>query len=516
MRPLMRNAMLAIALAVVLLWTAIALVLRQAHADALAAAATAGEHMARVLAEYEASSLRAIDLTLRYLRDDWLRDPASLDESVARHQEHLHREGLVQVAVVDAEGWSRYSRLPIDKPLNFADREYFQRQKASGRDEMIISEPVMGRITKQWALQFSRPIYDRGGRFVGLIVVALPPPALETVYRDVRPSSDDVVTLIRSDGAVLARTGGLEEASRLSLKGLTGLGAGDAPSGSFQGSGRLDGVVRLVAYSKVRTWPLTVYVSQDMHNVLAGYHWQRMVLVGAGAVATALLAVLARLSHSRIRLREQLEEHQRRAAEGRERMMLELHDGAIQSIYAVGMNLERSREQVDQDPVGAKRAIASAAAHLNLVIQDIRNFIAGHADEPRGEREFIEELKSLLPPPSNAEAPQFQVDVDPAVVRELTPSQSLHLLRIAREGVSNVMRHAYAAKAHISLSRAAAGRVRLEIADDGIGMREDAAHSRGLGLHHIRARGQKLSGRAVIDSAPGRGTRIEVEFPGNA
>ncbi|HWI35631.1 MAG TPA: cache domain-containing protein [Burkholderiales bacterium] len=508
--------MLAIALAVVLLWTAIALVLRQAHRDALAAASTAGEHMARVLAEYEASSLRAIDLTLRYLREDWLRDPATLDESVARHQEHLHREGLVQVAVVDAQGWTRYSRLPMTQPLNFADREYFQRQKGSGRDEMIISEPVMGRITKQWALQFSRPIYDRGGDFAGLIVVALPPPALENVYRDVRPSSDDVVTLIRSDGAVLARTGGLEEASRLSLKGLTGLGESDPVSGSFQGSGRLDGVPRLVAYSKVRTWPLTVYVSQDMEHVLAGYHWQRMVLIGAGAVATVLLAVLARLSHSRIKLRDRLEEHERRAAEGRERMMLELHDGAIQSIYAVGMNLERSREQVDQDPVGAKRAIASASAHLNLVIQDIRNFIAGHSDEPAGEGEFMEKLNGLLPPPSIADAPQFQVDVDPAVVRGLTPTQALHLLRIAREGVSNVMRHAYAAKARISLARAAGGRVRLEIADDGIGMREDAAQSRGLGLHHIHARGQKLSGRAVIDSAPGRGTRIEVEFPGNA
>lgn len=508
--------MLAIALAVVLLWTAIALVLRQAHRDALAAASTAGEHMARVLAEYEASSLRAIDLTLRYLREDWLRDPATLDQSVARHQEHLHREGLVQVAVVDAEGWTRYSRLPLPKPLNFADREYFQQQKASRRDDLIISEPVMGRITKQWALQFSRPIHDRGGDFAGLIVVALPPPALENVYRDVRPSSDDVVTLIRSDGAVLARTGGLEEASRMSLKGLTGLGESDPVSGSFQGSGRLDGVPRLVAYSKVRTWPLTVYVSQDMKHVLAGYHWQRMVLIGAGAIATALLAVLARLSHSRIKLRDRLEEHERRAAEGRERMMLELHDGAIQSIYAVGMNLERSREQVDQDPVGAKRAIASASAHLNLVIQEIRNFIAGHSDEPRGERDFIEQLEGLLPPPSNGEAPHFQLDVDPAVVRELSPSQALHLLRIAREGVSNVMRHAYAAKARISLARASGGRARLEIADDGIGMREDAAHARGLGLHHIHARGQKLSGRAVIDSAPGRGTRIEVEFPVSA
>jgi signal transduction histidine kinase len=194
-------------------------------------------------------------------------------------------------------------------------------------------------------------------------------------------------------------------------------------------------------------------------------------------------------------------------------MMLELHDGAIQSIYAVGMNLERSREQITQDPVGAQRTIASAAAYLNLVIQDLRNFIAGHSDEPSGEDEFMEELESFLP--SGEDAPHFRVDVDPHVVKGLTPSQSLHLLRIAREGVSNVLRHSYAAKAHISLQRAPNG-ARLEISDDGVGMREDAAQSRGLGLHHIGARGQKLAGRTEIESAPGRGTRIVVEFPQQA
>src|SRR4051794_31357110 len=149
MRSLMTNAMLAIAALIVLLWAVIALMLRQAHSEALETAAAAGKHMARALSEYESSSLRAIDLTLRYLRDDWLRDPDSIDASVKRHQEHLQREGLVQVAVADAQGWTRYSRLPIAKPMNFADREYFQLQKASQRDEMLISEPVMGRITKQ-------------------------------------------------------------------------------------------------------------------------------------------------------------------------------------------------------------------------------------------------------------------------------------------------------------------------------------------------------------------------------
>src|SRR3954470_19827520 len=318
MRPALTNAMLAIGASIVLLWAAIAFVLQEARSPAIEWASAAGEHTARVLAEYEASSLRAIDLTLRYLREDWLRDPRSLDAAVARHQEDLRREGLIQVAVVDADGWIRYSRLPLEKPLNFADRAYFQAQKASGRDEMHISGPVMGRITKQWAIQFTRPIRDRAGAFAGIIVVALPPPALELVYRDVRASSDDVVTLVRSDGVVLARTRDLDPVASAS---------------------------RLVAQSKVGSYPLTVYVSQGMDSVLAGYYWLRRVLVAAGILSSALLLILGRLWQSRRRLHGQVLEQERRAAESRERMMLELHDGAIQSIYAVGMNLERSREQ---------------------------------------------------------------------------------------------------------------------------------------------------------------------------
>src|SRR5688572_11317868 len=267
MRPLRTTAMLAVAFLIVLLWATITVLLYQARADAIAKASADGQHTARVLAEYEASSVRAIDLSLRYLRDEWGRDSRSLDDAVARHQEHLAREGLIQVAVVDAEGWTRYSRLPLARPLNFADRGYFQLQKASGRDEMHISEPVMGRITKQWAIQFTRPIHDAKGTFAGVIVVALPPPALELVYRDVRAAADDIVTLVRSDGVVLARSRDLDRASGVSLQGTPGLVPEDPAAGDFMGSGRVDGVARLVAYSKVPSYPLTVYVSQSMDNV---------------------------------------------------------------------------------------------------------------------------------------------------------------------------------------------------------------------------------------------------------
>src|SRR3954470_19864957 len=146
MRKLLTNTMVAISALIIVSWAVVGAMLWQAHVDAIRTAVAAGQHMARVLSEYEASSLRAVDLTLRYLRDDWLRDPASLDRSVERHQEHLQREGLLQVAVVDADGWSLYSHLPMAKRMNFADRDYFQTQKASKRDEMVISEPVMGRV----------------------------------------------------------------------------------------------------------------------------------------------------------------------------------------------------------------------------------------------------------------------------------------------------------------------------------------------------------------------------------
>ena len=512
MRAWLNGATLAVAALIHFLWAAIALVLHQLRQDALTAANAAGLHMARVLSEHEASSMRAIDLTLSFLRDQWLRAPQSMDDAVKRHEEHLKRERLIQVAVLGADGWTRYSRLPMPQPLNFADRDYFRHHQSSGRDELHISEPVMGRVTKQWAIQFTRPLRDAQGNFAGIIVVALPPPALEHIYRDLRIGPDDVITLVRSDGAILARTRDFDRASGVSLGGSPGLRAEDPATGTLRRLSRIDSGDRVMAYSKVSSYPLTVYVGRAVETVLEPYYTQRAVLIGAGAIGTVLLVVLGRVAVSRRRLRMQVAEGEQRLVEQRERVMLELHDGAIQQIYAIGMHLERSRQQVDLDPLGAQRTIASAAAHLNLVIQDLRNFIAGKASAPRDPHSFIDEVQRMVPDGADGETPQFRVDIDESVVNDLTPSQATHVLRITREGVSNVLRHAYAAKAQISLGRAPDGGIRLEIADDGVGMREEAAQSRGLGLHHIGARGQKLAGQTRVESAPGRGTRIIVEF----
>ncbi|HEU5177546.1 MAG TPA: cache domain-containing protein [Burkholderiales bacterium] len=486
------------------LWAGIALLVVQAHRQAVDSAVANGRNLARSLAEYQDSSVRAIDLSLQQLREHWQRDPATFGEAVARHEDHLSKERVIQVAVTDREGWTLYSRLPQPGPLNFADRRYFQVQKSRNTDELHVSEPVLGRITRQWAIQVTRPLFDADKRFAGIIVVAVPPPALELVLQDIQLGEHGVIVLARADGKILARTGGIERAVQVTLAGWPGVGDDSPPGGDFRAPGPVDDIDRFFAYRKLQNYPLTIFLGQGAQTVLQPYYRDRNVLLGAGALATILLLALAALLVARARERA-------RFVEERERVMLELHDSSIQSIYAIGLTLESCRRMLEKSPAQAAQALADAGANLNLVIQDLRAFITGERHGAYSEQEFMSEIGRIVPPADQG-APRFSVDVDRALVADLTPRQAEHVLRIAREAVSNVVRHANARNARLVLQRRG-DRGRLEVSDDGIGLTAQGEERLGLGLHHIEARARKLRGSASVQGLPAQGTRVAVEFP---
>ena len=500
-----RLEILAACAAIVLgLWAVVALLAYQAHGQAVESAVATGRNLARSLAEYEESSVRAIDLSLRQLREHWLRDPASFDQAVGQHEDHLSKEKVIQVAVVGPDGWTRYSRLPLSAPLNFNDRDYFQLQKTRGTDELHVSEPVMGRVTKRWAIQLNRPIFDADKRFAGVIVVAVPPPALELVLQDIDLGPHGVIMLTRGDGTILARSGGVERTRDMKLAGWTGIADDGPPSGEFRTASQVDGIERFFSYRKLQNYPLTIYVGQGVNTVLAPYYRQRNLLLGGGALATILVLMVALLLVARARERA-------RFLEDRERVMLELHDSSIQSIYAIGLTLENSRRLVEKDPAQAVRTLADAGANLNLVIQDLRAFITRERRAPLSEPEFMLEIERMVPPPEQG-APRFSVDVDRRLIADLSTDQAGHLLRMAREAVSNIVRHAKASNARLVLKRRDES-VRLEVSDDGVGIGPQPQARLGLGLHHIQARARKLRGKASFDAIPAGGTRVVVEFP---
>jgi signal transduction histidine kinase len=193
----------------------------------------------------------------------------------------------------------------------------------------------------------------------------------------------------------------------------------------------------------------------------------------------------------------------------RERLMQDLHDGCIQSIYAVGLALEDCRAVIRKDPAEAVQKIARAEASLNLVIQELRAFISGHSPHAAVdlESEIGRTIEAL-----GAHAPAFRIDIDRRLASSLPHEHATQLLQILREAVSNIVRHAKAKAGRISLKRRGS-KVQLEVIDDGEGFDPQSNKAAGLGLHHIAARVQKLGGTLRLISKRMKGSRIIVDIP---
>ncbi|HET9578038.1 MAG TPA: cache domain-containing protein [Usitatibacter sp.] len=470
--------------------------LRSTEADA----AADRRNLANTLAEHEASSVRAIDISLVALREVWQRDRAGFDRVVSEHAQLLSTERVIQVSVLDAQGGLLYSQAGSANPMRFDDRSYFTAQRDSGSDALYISEPLPERITGQWSIQFTRPIRGADGSFQGVIVLGIAPPSLEQVYREIDLGPRGVITLARIDGQILARSVDLDRSVHVSMAPYTQIAR--AGAGEFAGPGLVDGVERYVAFRLVPGYQLVVFVAESVESVLGHYERQRGYLMAFAAAATVLLLLVGALVALRLR-------DQARYRAEQERMMLELHDGCIQSIYAIGLGLQGTRRLLEESPERANGLIAQAEADLNLVIQDLRAFIGGEKPPRLTPAQLRAEIERSLP---RTPQTRFEVDLEPGALEALAAEEAAHVLRIIREAAANVARHANATQARVRLDRGPGGEFELEIADNGRGL--GSASASGLGLAHIEARARKLGGRAKITTVEQGGTRVSVNFPG--
>jgi signal transduction histidine kinase len=196
-------------------------------------------------------------------------------------------------------------------------------------------------------------------------------------------------------------------------------------------------------------------------------------------------------------------------AEERERLFQDMHDGCIQSIYAVGLNLEACMGIMEANPKKAAEMVADATASLSLVIQELRSFITGHKLQIARGEDLRSQIQKIVQGAGNRIS--FAVDIDEGAMKALTSEQALHMLQIAREAISNAIRHAKARSVGVSLQRRR-GVVCLEVSDDGCGFLLKSVNRRGLGLHHIDARARKIGATAQVSSVPNQGTRIVVKL----
>jgi len=196
--------------------------------------------------------------------------------------------------------------------------------------------------------------------------------------------------------------------------------------------------------------------------------------------------------------------------EDRERIGRDLHDGVIQRIYGVTLALEEVGEMAAEHPDAVGGLVDAAIDTLHQTIGEIREFIYG-LRPGLGDVHDLGTGLELLADEVRRHA-GLRVDVEVAT-HSPAADAGTELLNIAREALSNVVRHADATRVTVRLERKRRA-LRLEIADDGrgfdAGRRRSPSHQ-GLGNMHRRA--QRLGGTLAVASQPGAGTRIIVTLP---
>jgi len=207
----------------------------------------------------------------------------------------------------------------------------------------------------------------------------------------------------------------------------------------------------------------------------------------------------------------QSEQQLRRSMEERERIARDLHDDIFQSIYAVGLNLENCRRVVHNSPDQAEVRLNSAIELLNSSMRHVRGFLSGLEPKVLNGREFKTALKSLALT-SGDDPTQLQLDVDSTAANKLTPVQATQLLHIAKEAMTNSLRHGRASILIVSLLPTSVG-LQLEVFDNGDGFNPEALNANGHGLRNMTSRAREIGADLQIVSAVGQGCRILVNVP---
>jgi signal transduction histidine kinase len=250
------------------------------------------------------------------------------------------------------------------------------------------------------------------------------------------------------------------------------------------------GIAALAIFFRVATVPVD------------GVHPLTVAAEAVTIIAIAAVARVAAVSLTAFRAAETL-------AEERERISRELHDGTIQSLFAVGIELKAAQAQ--SGDVRMKPAVDNAVDELDRVILDLRQYIFGlrsvilsdqHLDQALGQ--LVRELGAKLH--LRAEA-----NIDRGVAAALA-AQGNDVVQITREALSNVSRHAAAQTCRVSL-RQVDSTAELVVADDGRGFDLATQDGKGHGLPNIRERVAALGGEAQIQSSRGSGTVLRIRIP---
>ncbi|KAA0573628.1 ATP-binding protein [Azospirillum sp. Sh1] len=503
--------------------------------DALANA----EATARAYESSTSRTLHDVDTTLRSFAERYA------DGGLARARrivdDGLYDTALIHhVSVFGPDGAQLFRSGTIGPSDRLDNDGLLAFHRGEGRGLMNVGTPFAGSATGRPLLWLSRRLEDAAGGFAGVVVANIDPDYLSGFYRQADVGQNGVVTLIGLDRIIRAR-GSKDGRDAVGVDGSASAlweSARRSPTGIFWQDSIADGLRRAYAYRPVEGYPLILVVGiavTDLEAAVAGFRGQMRIIAALLSVSVLLVAALLLVQHRNAeRLAEAL-------AVNRDFLARVSHELRTPLNAIIGFS-EIIKDRMFGPDAGDRYAdyagdIHASGQHLLTLIDDILDL-------------------------SRLQAGKFALlmeDVDPAVaaewaIRIVTPQAEQKSIRLEfnrppaptlvraderalKQMLLNLLGNALKftpenGRVLVSVGRGVHGRCIVRVTDNGIGMTAEElrqasipfgqtsaltthpGRGTGLGLPIVKSLIEAHGGSLRVDSRPGQGSQITLEFAG--
>jgi len=371
-----------LATVIVIVLTVSGVVLSYLHDQATARVVTTTQNLVQSVDQSVEGMLASIDITLQVSSEEIARqiatgrpDEKSLTAFLVRQQKRLPYLDLLRAT--DARGDAIYGEgVPVSPRASLAQRDYYRKLKEDPTAGMIISEPIIGKISQRWIWLMARRINNPDGSFAGLVYASLFADDIEKMFAQINMAPNSVIALRDHNLALVARStfnkaGPLPVGDRrISLAFARALEANPDGGTHVSDGSNADGEHRIYSYRRNANYKFLLLVGVPVEVAQAEWRRQAGLVAGVAAVFILVSLLLSWLTASAWRRQDHyihtLEESRRAQHEAQ----------ALARLGQFSFDLHSGRwkaSDIFDEIVGIDQTYPRDAAHwLDLIVVDFR------------------------------------------------------------------------------------------------------------------------------------------------
>ena len=540
-----RRVLYAVALVVLAcIWGGVAHEIRKDQADSLAEWTSTMGNLSRAYSEHVLRTVATADQDMVFARNLYLHRGAATDLFTIKKEGALTDEAYRQIGIIDPQGLYVASSMAM-RGERVTNSDDVQRQRDARADALLISRTFIGQHSGKPTIHLSRRIVGRDGAFAGVVVASLDPSFLARSYVDATLGPHSFISVVGNDGINRARQEGevFSYGEDLSKTGQF-THHRNHEAGWYLSVSPLDGLQRLIAFRRLKGYPLVVSIGIPLSHVYERSRERQTGYVMLGAFAslcTLLLAfwlyrMFARQDATMRRLdeaRQQAEVANRAKSEFLASMSHELRTPLNGILGFADLIRLRTGEDKTRRQAGL---IHSSGAHLLALLNSILDLAKVEAGKMElfvtevNLARLIDEAAQLHQVTASGKGLAFTLALAPEVPASFRCDPTL-----VRQVINNLVNNAIKFTAQGSITLAATMEspqvACIEVRDTGIGIAEkDAAlvfekfsqadqsqtrshQGTGLGLSLAKQLVELMGGSIALCSTPGVGTSVAFTLP---